>query len=145
MDYIEIQQLYGRYDRGCDEGNGKMVANAFAPDGVMLSVRTKLEGRAQLEKKANCNAPGNGPLNVVHLVTDVLIEPTPEGARGYARMFIVRNPKGSKELFFGGVMEDDFVKTGEGWRIKKRVYFDVPAVSGADEFWQRGPSKAATY
>jgi hypothetical protein len=57
-----------------------------------------------------------------YLVSNVLLEPDGDGARGsaYLVMLLVGQPDGPR-LLGTGVYRDRFVKTREGWRIAERV------------------------
>ena len=125
LDYAEIGQLYGRYAIGYDTGNGDLWARAFTADGTFVLPGGKtLAGRQQLAEFAA--APGNdkGPTNVFHVNTNITIEPSPEGATGTAYVLLVNLGTSGKPstLTGGGIYRDQFVKTSEGWRIKKRIY-----------------------
>jgi len=123
LDYAEIQQLYGRYAIGVDSGNGDMFAGAFTPDGTFeLPGGKTIQGRKQL---AEVPRPGGttGPTNVSHVSVNIVIEPSPDGATGTSYFLRVKlgesgNPS---TLTGGGIYRDTFVKTSEGWRIKKRI------------------------
>ena len=133
LDYIEIQQLYGRYAIGYDTGNGGLWASAFTADGTFVLPGGKiLSGRQQLTDFAA--APGNnkGPTNVFHSNSNITIEPSRDGATGTSYVLLVNIGESGKPsaLTGGGIYRDEFVKTSEGWRIKKRVYqpaHSVPA------------------
>jgi hypothetical protein len=125
LDYAEIQQLYGRYAIGYDSGNGDLWARAFTADGAFVLPGGKtLAGRRQLAEFAA--APGNnkGPTNVFHVNSNITIEPSPDGATGIAYVLLVNLGASGQPstLTGGGVYRDEFVKTSEGWRIKKRIY-----------------------
>ena len=125
LDYQEIQQLYGRYAIGYDTGNGELWARAFTADGTFVLPGGKtLDGRQQLAEFAA--APGNdkGPTNVFHVNSNITIEPSREGATATAYVLLVNLGANGKPstLTGGGIYRDQFVKTSEGWRIKKRIY-----------------------
>jgi hypothetical protein len=134
LDYIEIQQLYGRYAIGYDTGNGEMWAKAFTADGTFVLPGGKmLTGRQQLADFAA--APGNnkGPTNVFHVNSNITIEPSAEGATATSYVVLVNIGEGGKPsaLTGGGIYRDEFVKTSEGWRIKKRIYQPAHSVPAA--------------
>ena len=137
LDYAEIQQLYGRYAIGYDSGNGEMFARAFTADGTFQLPNNVIAGREKLA--AFAGQPGNnkGPTNVFHVVSNVTIEPSAEGATGTAYVLLVNIGQTGKPsaLTGGGVYRDTFVKSPEGWRIKSRTYLPahtVPAKSSAN-------------
>ena len=134
LDYAEIQQLYGRYAIGYDTGNGEMWSRAFTADGTFVLPGGKtLAGRQQLAEFAS--APGNnkGPTNVFHVNSNVTIEPSRDGATGTAYVVLVNIGEGGKPsaLTGGGIYRDEFVKTSEGWLIKKRIYQPAHSVPAA--------------
>jgi hypothetical protein len=122
LDYIQMQQLVaeGQYAllTGADEG--RLYAQLFTPDGTSDAVR----GSGPLATYARGGRPG-----VRSLVTNVIIEATPQGASGRHYEFLIRFIKGQDEpvaLDTTGRYDDDFVRTPAGWRIKRRVF--VPSV-----------------
>ncbi len=122
LDYAEIQQLYSRYSIGVDSGNADMFSGVFTADGTFELPTRTIQGRKQL---ADVARPGDdrGPTNVSHIPVNIAIEPSPDGATGTAYFLRVKlGQKGEPNaLTGGGVYRDTFVKTAEGWRIKKRV------------------------
>lgn len=132
LDYVEIQQLYARYSHGVDSGadNGAAFTRAFAPDGALIAPTGSTEGHAKLAELAT---RGNkGPTNVRHWATNVLIEPSPEGATGSAYVLLVSIGEAGKPstVTGGGIYRDVFVKGPDGWRIKKRNYFPANSIPG---------------
>lgn len=116
LDYAEIHQLYARYAVAADTDidDGEMFARVFTEDGVINGN----SGYEQLKAVANDldkfraeNGMGNTPS---HYVSNILIEPTAEGAMGVAYN---HSPEGGK-----GVYHDQLVKTPEGWRFKQRTF-----------------------
>jgi hypothetical protein len=122
QDILEIQQLGAKYAYGLDTGadNGYYYANVFTPDG---SFGTTV-GR---EKLAALAREGGGRLKLrgyQHIVTNVIVEPTADGAVGsqYIQVLTVGGKGKPPMLDHGGRYEDVYVKTAEGWRIKSRKY-----------------------
>src|SRR4030095_9107050 len=99
-DYAEIQQLSARYGQAIDScaDNGYEYARLYTPDGVFVDMwsaagikqgGTRWQGREKLREiasGANFGGPGctstrfNG--SVSHLILNLVITPSPEGARG---------------------------------------------------------------
>lgn len=134
LDYAEIQQLYGRYAIGYDTGNGDMYAGVFTPDGTFeLPGGKTLQGRKQLAELAAAPGSNKGPTNVLHVNSNITIEPSADGATGHAYVMLVNLGAGGKAstLTGGGIYRDIFVKTADGWRIKKRIYQPAHSVPGA--------------
>jgi hypothetical protein len=121
-DYVEIQQLVARYAYAVDThaDNGNAYADLFAPDGVFGG---KTTGRDALAKLAlSTQADRGGPSYTRHYLTNVIISPTPEGARGSNYLVAIDVSEGGKpsSVIHGGRYDDVYVKTAEGWRFKSR-------------------------
>jgi hypothetical protein len=129
-DYVEIQQLVARYAYAVDThaDNGYAYADLFVPDGVFGG---KTTGREQLAALArSTQAERGGPSYTRHFLTNVIIHPTPEGARGsqYLVAVDVAEQGKSSSVVHGGRYEDVYVKTPQGWRFKTRQY--IPSQIG---------------
>jgi hypothetical protein len=143
QDRVEIQQLVARYARALSTCAAKDYADLFTPDGVFVSddfrgakhrelygKSGRLVGRAKLMELVQtedfcltpeANAPGGGERGrTARPAPTVVIEPSPEGARGTA------------SLGNGGHYEDVYVKTSEGWRFKSRTVF-MPPLSATEQ------------
>ena len=125
-DYLDIQQLVMTYPIALDTGAGQgaLYADLFTPDGVFMSDTVKHEGREALIKFAWQHRPGQGPLYVRNYSTNPWIEASPEGATGKAYALVLDLGEDGKPntIIGGGHYEDVYVKTAQGWRIKKRLY-----------------------
>jgi len=94
----------------------------FTEDGVFEAVggqqAAPVKGYEQLNahvKSLDLHAP-------IHYVTNVLIEPTTEGAMGAAYLLVVSSLDGNPPAVIRrGVYSDQLVKTAEGWRFEKRT------------------------
>lgn len=135
-DKLEIYELYVYYDRGCDEGNVPVLRRAFADD-ASETIRdltsanpagTPRRGGDNIANNLGCYDPVAGPYNVRHLTTSIMLEATPEGAKGYARLLLTTGSPaavsvaGQPNQLRTGVWEDTFVKGPNGWRIKDRIF-----------------------
>jgi hypothetical protein len=118
MDYIEIRKLVANYGYGLDTGadNGGMYADLFAPDGSIFG-RSGRENILALARREP-----HGPHYTRHFLTNVLIEPSPEGATGkqYLAVIDIGENGNPSSFFLGGRYEDTYVKTPQGWRFKSR-------------------------
>ena len=138
QDYAEIQQLYGRYAIGYDSGNGDLFARAFTADGTFtIPNRMVVTGREKLAEFAAAPGGNKGPTNVLHVNSNITIEPSAEGATATAYVLLVNiGPSGKPSaLTGGGIYRDTFVKGPEGWRIKTRTFLPAhtePAKSSAN-------------
>ena len=123
-DYVESQQLVARYAYAVDThaDNGYAYADLFAPGGVFGGKTTGREALAELARTTQKDR--GGPSYTRHYLTNVIIYPTPEGARG--SQYLVANDvsEGGKpsSVVHGGRYDDVYVKTAEGWRFKSRQY-----------------------
>jgi len=130
MDYIEIRKLVAGYAYGLDGGgdNGYKYADLFAPDALVFG---RVSGR---ENIANLARPEpHGPQYVRHFLTNVLIEPTAEGASGKQYLAVIDIAENGKptSIFLGGRYEDTYVKTPQGWRFKTRTLVRAKAATPA--------------
>ena len=133
QDYIDIRALANLYayglDSGAENGTGSVYANIFAEDAEFHGPPAtpggppfNAVGREELRKFA---IPGRGTAYVRHFMTNHLIEPSPEGARGKVYLLVIDIGREDKptSVNMGGHYEDVYVKTAEGWRIKSRNFF----------------------
>jgi hypothetical protein len=138
LDYLEIEQLVYRYGYALDTGadNGYGYADLYAPDATFTGTNQGPSGRTyQGRDRLAALARGGkrGPNFVSHYVTNVVIEPAPGGAVGrtYVGILDIGNGgNGAKSrVDHGGLYNDMYVKTPQGWRFKSRSYFE--STSGA--------------
>ena len=120
QDILEIQQLGAKYCYGLDTGadNGNYWANVFTVDGSFGNT----VGRDKLAAMAR---EGGGRLKLrgyQHIVTNVIVEPSAEGAVGsqYIQVLTVGGQGKPPMVDHGGRYEDVYVKTAEGCCIKTR-------------------------
>ncbi len=130
QDYNEIHALYARYAHAYDRSNSEAYGNVFTADGEFHAGQRVLKGRKEISALATTRGPLKEHPKVLHVNSNVLIEPSPEGAKGSAYvvlMDLTKNPA----ITGGGVYEDAIVKTPDGWRFKKRAYFAETAPSAS--------------
>ena len=129
-DYVEIQQLVARYAYAVDThaDNGNAYADLFAPDGVFGGQTKGRESLAELARTTQKDR--GGPSYTRHYLTNVIIYPTSEGARGNQYLVAIDVSEGGKPstVAHGGRYDDVYVKTPQGWRFKSRQY--VPSQIG---------------
>lgn len=129
QDRMEIQQLSARYVETLGACAAADYAALFASDGFFFSgFRGKVQGSENLmalvRSERHC-MPNGAPRPNMGVPT-VGIHETAAGASGTA---VLGNN--------GGVYEDVYVRTPQGWRFKSRSYFT------AKEIASRGDSSAA--
>jgi hypothetical protein len=136
LDYLQIQQLVYRYGWALDSGadNGFAYANLYTPDGIFTGTNQGPSGRSYQGREALAalaRGGPRGPLYVSHYATNVVIEPTRNGAVGHTYVAIFKLGEAGKPtaIEHGGRYDDVYEKTLEGWRFKHRTYYD--STSGA--------------
>jgi hypothetical protein len=138
LDYLEIEQLVYRYGYALDTGadNGFAYAELYAPDATFTGTNQGPSGRTYQgrERLAALSRGGKrGPNFVSHYVTNVVIEPAPGGAVGRTYVGILEIGNGGNgarsKVDHGGLYNDVYVKTAQGWRFKSRSFFE--STSGA--------------
>jgi hypothetical protein len=122
QDILDIEQLGAKYCYGLDTGadNGSYYANVFTVDGSFGATA----GRDQLAAMAR-EGGGRAKLRgYQHIVTNVIVEPSPGGAVGsqYIQVLTIGGNGKSPMIDHGGRYEDVYLKTAEGWRIKTRKF-----------------------
>lgn len=130
-DYLDIEQLIYKYGWALDSGenNGFAYADLYAPDGTFTGTNQGPNGRTYQGREnlaALARGAKRGPLNVGHLAANVIVTPTPEGAAGrvYVGIFDPGALGKSPGAGHGGFYDDLYVKTPQGWRFKKRTYYE---------------------
>jgi SnoaL-like domain len=130
-DYLAIRALANTYAYGLDTGadKGGLYATVFTedaefhgPPAVPGGKPFDAKGREALRQFALVD---RGSAYVRHFMTNHLIEPSPEGARGKVYLLVIDIAQGDKptSVNMGGHYEDVYVKTSAGWRIKSRHFF----------------------
>jgi len=135
-DYFEIEQLMYRYAHAIDTcaNDGYDYADVYTDDGVFVDYFTD-EGFSQnglvraVGREALARASGGGSLgcrNVgwkdwSHLMINPVITPTEDGATGRVYLVIIGEQGPRDTQRFGGY-EDEYVRTPDGWRIKRRTH-----------------------
>ena len=143
MDYIEIQQLVNKLNFALDYcGNGgRDFADLFVDGGryvinrgaaAPVIVRGTRDELIALAGGPSCDSRRTPPsAYILHLAESLVIEPTPEGARGtsYA-IYPSRAGKYLDDETAGqlGIYRDEYVRTPDGWRFSSRTHETEPAV-----------------
>jgi actinorhodin biosynthesis protein ActVIA len=116
-DYIEIQQLYARYNNAIDSGDAEAYAATFVPDGTFNT----FTGHDALVGFIHDWHEKMGGANRRHWNTNLTITPTSEGASGSVYLLLVDVGVRPPAIQAAAKYEDQLVKTSDGWRFKKRV------------------------
>jgi hypothetical protein len=144
LDYAEIQQLYAKYAFAYDtaSGNGEDYARLFTADGAFNfpngdprrrcdpiepgSKVSECKGPAALAKLARGTGETKGRLTLSHVTTNIVIEPSAEGATGKAYLALPGLGAQGGGMRVAGLYEDTMVRTPDGWKFKLRVYTPIP-------------------
>lgn len=127
-DYVEIQQLYARYNNAIDSGDAEGYAATFVPDGTFNT----FNGHDALVEFIHNWREKMGGANRRHWNSNLTITPTPEGASGTVYLLLIDVGARPPAIAAAAKYEDQLVKTAQGWRFKKRVTkADGPAPGAA--------------
>ena len=123
QDYIDIQQLYARYNDAIDSGDGEAYAATFTPDGVFNTFKghDAIVGFIQ-----NWTTKMNGGSRR-HWNTNLVITPTPEGASGSVYLMLLDISVKPPVVATTAKYTDAMVKTPQGWRFSHRATKGDPA------------------
>lgn len=120
LDYIEIQQLYARYNRALDMGDGAGRVATFTGDGTFSSALSNhAPDNLDTIAKRTVERGNNGTR---HWVTNLIITPTAEGADGFCYLLILTGNPHADGVLRGrtSFYTDKLVKTENGWRFRTR-------------------------
>jgi hypothetical protein len=127
MDYIEIYQLYSAYSVALDTGNGPGRVATFTPDGTFSWFQSnhQPESMEAVLKRTNAYGRTERPARMYHILTNIHITPTAQGANGtcYAVLAYLDPKKTSSFMVQPGFYTDTLVKTPTGWRFKTREFW----------------------
>ena len=113
QDYIDIEQNYAKYYHTIDAGDPEGWADTFTDDGNFNGT----SGRAALiESRRRA-----GPSKTRHVVSNLVITPTAEGANGSLYVFIVDPQEVPVKINSYSRYDDTLVKTSRGWRFKTKM------------------------
>ena len=130
LDYIEIQQLVRKSAWALDSGDnyGYAYADLFTPDGAFVGTNQgagrTYQGRDQLATLARGGARGHTVQS--HLTMNHVVKASADGATGRAYVVIVDVGVVGKpnRVNHGGYYDDEYQKTPQGWRFKRRTYYE---------------------
>ena len=127
QDYAEIEQLYWRYNHGADFRNGELFLSAFSDDAVFDLGTQKFVGREEIAvlriERDNHDDPHD--VGRRHWTNGWRIVAPADGAEARVYWMVVDVSTGTPITDMSGYYDDTYVKTPDGWRIKKRtINFD---------------------
>jgi hypothetical protein len=119
QDYVEIQQLYARYNWAIDAGDVEGYVALYTPDGS-FNTFNGTEGLRTFMKNRQAGTRR-------HWNTNLVITPSPEGASGKVYLMFLDVGAKPPAIASAARYEDRLVKTAAGWRFKKRQTTPDPA------------------
>ncbi len=123
MDYIEIQQLYARYNEAIDSGDADAYADTFTADGAFNTFKGRdglIDFIAQWTGRMNGGSRR-------HWNTNLVITPAPGGASGSVYLMLLDVSVRPPAIASTAKYSDTLVKTPQGWRFKTRTTRADPA------------------
>lgn len=143
-DVEEIKKLKARYCEACDGGwDGRAshdlekIVALFAEDGVWDGgVYGRREGRDGIRDyyRNNPEVPF-----AFHLLANPIIEVDGDRATGRWHLLISLTQADQSAMLVGGVFDDEYARTAEGWRIK-RSRFSLVFQTAYPGKWSAGSS-----
>ena len=115
QDFVDIQQLYAKYNWALDSGDSEGYASTFTADGAF----NNNVGHDAIVKFADTFHAGLGA-HVRHWNTNLMITPAPDGATGQVYLVLVDFATKPPTIATSASYSDQLVKTPQGWRFKKR-------------------------
>jgi len=128
QDYIEIEQLYAKYNHALDSGDATAWADTYTADGVF---RKTTAGREALMKFVENFAKSSGGA-FRHWNTNRTVVGTADGADGSVYLTLWNMGVKPQAIVTTGIYFDKLVKTPAGWRFKSRdIKGDTPPPAAA--------------
>jgi SnoaL-like protein len=124
QDYVDIQNLYARYNLTSDAGDPEGYAACFTDDGVLQidPLGVKVQGRASFVTFKQKDAAGRGSRYRRHWNGSLHLEKLDaDTVRGRCYFHGYNGKPGELPVFAdAGVYDDRIVRTGGGWRFARR-------------------------
>lgn len=117
QDYMEIQQLYARYNEAIDGGNAEAYADTFTPDGTFNTFKGR---QGLLDFMSQWTGRMNGG-NRRHWNNNLIITPTADGANGSVYLMLLDVSVRPPVIASTARYTDTLVKTPQGWRFRSRA------------------------
>ena len=124
QDYVDIQNLYARYNLMSDVGDAEGYASCFTDDGVLQidPLGVKVQGRASFVTFKQKDAAGRGGRYRRHWNGSLHLEKIDaDTVRGRCYFHGFNGKPGELPVFAdAGVYEDRIVRVGGDWRFVRR-------------------------
>lgn len=131
QDNIEIRQLVARYAFALDSGaqDGNALADLFSGDGELIISKKQFRGRDAIAKLGKRGwTEGDRPANAAsHFLTNQIVEMSASGPVGKQMMIkaeLAADGTPGKGFTIGGHYEDQYTRTPDGWRFKRREFIE---------------------
>jgi bifunctional aromatase (cyclase/dehydratase) len=118
-DYLDIQQLYARYNHAIDRNDPDAWADTFTVDGVFADNYRGREALKGFVREWHSSPQFNGPARR-HFSADLMITPSAEGATAKVSAIVVDLSTRPMSVAAFVSYSDVLVKTPQGWRFKSR-------------------------
>jgi len=118
QDYVEIQQLYARYNHAIDSGNAEEWADTFTADGVF---NNRFTGREALIGFIKTWKERMNGANRRHWNSNLSLRGTTEAVTGAVYLMLMDIGVKPAAVISTGMYADELVKTADGWRFKSRL------------------------
>jgi 3-phenylpropionate/cinnamic acid dioxygenase small subunit len=119
-DRAALHDLYARYAHAFDGADAETWAGLFSAEGRFLPPGVPdvvgTEALHAFVTARAADAPG-----MRHLMSNVVVEPTADGAKGSAYFFCLRLANGEFRLRNFGRYDDEFVQEDGAWKIATRT------------------------
>ena len=124
QDYVDIAQLYARYNTAIDAGDADGWAATFTPEGVFNG---NTRGHDALVQFVHDWRDKRNGANRRHWNSNLVITQTTEGANGSIYLQLLDVGVRPAAATLTAIYEDRLVKTASGWRFKSRLLHNDPA------------------
>ena len=131
QDLYEIELVVQGYQHGIDIGP-EDSSWVFTPDAtfeyLVGPTKRAVSGQKALKEFYANLRKQNTTRTIRHVLSNLIVKAAPGGATGTVYNTTIEAPLTITAI---GMYEDTYVKTSDGWRIKKRFYHqDLPAATG---------------
>jgi uncharacterized protein (TIGR02246 family) len=133
QDYVEIQHLTARLNQGADSHDAQMWVSVWTPDGTWTSPEGRAyTGHAELARyRRERKEELGGRTDIRHWTNSLVLTPSADGATGRLYYVMMRVNPAPPTPMSAGHYDDVYVKTSNGWRIKRRTIYAYPRDAAA--------------